>query len=381
MSAATLDDNMSQAITYAGNLIAASLHANRDAPPADLTRFQADLTTLVVTHADALPHTVRQAANLLFQSLHTADQGTHTDHPRQGVNTLVSAGMSSVLDRLDNSARDWGAPQVARADERLIGRWLTNQAFKVRQRLTQGVCRVNSRVDRRASLVRRHQIVVVGHPIPPALHGLVTRHVARALTASRGWLQRRGHPPTRPGWRVGGFGGRSMTTYQVMPALADDTAYRGISADQKLSVLLTPSALIRRYFGITVLYDGGMAYGSAQDIAASRIEHWLRGNHVDPTSLSWSSKKHQRLCATKTGWIYFIRDEAGYIKIGYATNVSYRMNALQTASRQKLTLLARVPGSTLDEKALHRRFRAARVRGEWFRPTPELRAYISEVVS
>lgn len=172
-----------------------------------------------------------------------------------------------------------------------------------------------------------------------------------------------------------------MTTYQVMPALADDTAYRGISADQKLSVLLTPSALIRRYFGITVLYDGGMAYGSAQDIAASRIEHWLRGNHVDPTSLSWSSKKHQRLCATKTGWIYFIRDEAGYIKIGYATNVSYRMNALQTASRQKLTLLARVPGSTLDEKALHRRFRAARVRGEWFRPTPELRAYISEVVS
>jgi hypothetical protein len=70
------------------------------------------------------------------------------------------------------------------------------------------------------------------------------------------------------------------------------------------------------------------------------------------------------------GFVYFA--ECGeVIKIGYSRNVKQRMRDIG-ADR----LLASIPGTMQDERALHARFGPAWDHGEYFRPTPDLVAYI-----
>jgi hypothetical protein len=79
--------------------------------------------------------------------------------------------------------------------------------------------------------------------------------------------------------------------------------------------------------------------------------------------------------------VYFVRDpEEGSIKIGYTkVPIERRLQQLQTGNPRELTLLACVPGTTLDESRLHARFACDLERGEWFRPSPELLAYIDSL--
>ena len=76
--------------------------------------------------------------------------------------------------------------------------------------------------------------------------------------------------------------------------------------------------------------------------------------------------------------VYFIRADCpvGYIKIGIANNPKGRLAGMQVHCPYLLRLLATSTGGRKVEKELHRRFHDAHVRGEWFRPTPELLAFI-----
>ena len=66
-------------------------------------------------------------------------------------------------------------------------------------------------------------------------------------------------------------------------------------------------------------------------------------------------------------WTYLIRGEhTGLIKIGRSHNLIKRFRSLKTASPDVLTLAGVIVGDY--ERALHRRFAAYRVRGEWFKP-------------
>lgn len=79
--------------------------------------------------------------------------------------------------------------------------------------------------------------------------------------------------------------------------------------------------------------------------------------------------------------VYFIRAGVdGDIKIGVSTNVSTRLRMLQNAAPDELHLLGVFPGSYEDESALHMRFAQHRRRGEWFKPVPELLAFIAEKI-
>lgn len=85
--------------------------------------------------------------------------------------------------------------------------------------------------------------------------------------------------------------------------------------------------------------------------------------------------------AEKSGsWVYFA-GAGDRIKIGWSRQVAQRLAQLQTGNAAAIQLLGVLPGARSKERALHARFAAARVSGEWFEATPELLAYITEACS
>jgi hypothetical protein len=65
--------------------------------------------------------------------------------------------------------------------------------------------------------------------------------------------------------------------------------------------------------------------------------------------------------------VYMIRAGAdGPVKIGYGANPARRIEELQTAHPERLTVLRVMDGDLRFESALHRHFADLRVRGEWF---------------
>jgi hypothetical protein len=79
--------------------------------------------------------------------------------------------------------------------------------------------------------------------------------------------------------------------------------------------------------------------------------------------------------------IYFAQaDVSGQIKIGYhgGTDANDRLRELQTGCPTKLFLLGTLPGGPETEADLHKRFAFAHAHGEWFKPVPELLAFIGQ---
>lgn len=78
--------------------------------------------------------------------------------------------------------------------------------------------------------------------------------------------------------------------------------------------------------------------------------------------------------------VYFVQAETlGLIKIGAASTVGSRLCNLQVGSPNRLKLLAVMfsENALLLEAELHGRFAKHRAHGEWFRPVPELLAFIA----
>jgi hypothetical protein len=88
------------------------------------------------------------------------------------------------------------------------------------------------------------------------------------------------------------------------------------------------------------------------------------------------AEERRRLKARR--WVYFVQGVAGGpIKIGISRDVERRRTELQRVERQPLRVLATIEGTMADESALHARFVAHRLRGEWFSPAPELLSHIA----
>lgn len=72
------------------------------------------------------------------------------------------------------------------------------------------------------------------------------------------------------------------------------------------------------------------------------------------------------------GYVYFIRDGLGNIKIGVTDNVEKRLKSLQTANANRLEYhsgfrVKNIKDAMFIEKTLHELFKRDRIRGEWFR--------------
>lgn len=79
------------------------------------------------------------------------------------------------------------------------------------------------------------------------------------------------------------------------------------------------------------------------------------------------------------GDIYFVRAGKDRVKIGFSNDHVSRFSALKTGNAHELKMIGIVPGTHQDEKAMHKRFAAYRVRGEWFKIEGELAAFLKKV--
>ena len=106
---------------------------------------------------------------------------------------------------------------------------------------------------------------------------------------------------------------------------------------------------------------------------------WPRG---DGPSSRWPiriPKDQLRLRNIGESSVYFVQENSsGAIKIGVAKNVNKRVQNMAVSTPHLLAVLAVIDGDQVVEQTLHHRFARARIRGEWFRPVPELLAYIAE---
>jgi T5orf172 domain len=113
----------------------------------------------------------------------------------------------------------------------------------------------------------------------------------------------------------------------------------------------------------SILRDGARAEGLSVS-AFIRQRVLGRAEHVAPR------------CYDGAG-VYAISDGNGLIKIGRSSNIAKRLAYLQTAHGRELRLLAVLSTVEDDEGKIQAQWAHIRVRGEWFRETPELSSYIS----
>lgn len=82
----------------------------------------------------------------------------------------------------------------------------------------------------------------------------------------------------------------------------------------------------------------------------------------------------------RSGHVYLLEaGTGGPVKIGHTRMLKERMEKLQTGNPVELKLIGFFYGGAREERALHARYAAWRLRGEWFLiPAPELRDLVLE---
>jgi hypothetical protein len=82
---------------------------------------------------------------------------------------------------------------------------------------------------------------------------------------------------------------------------------------------------------------------------------------------------------TRPSVIYYVQEgRSGPVKIGISAlgcPFKYRVSSIQVGNPRVVRLLATEPGDKALERARHAEF-GPPIRGEWFRPTPELMTHI-----
>lgn len=86
----------------------------------------------------------------------------------------------------------------------------------------------------------------------------------------------------------------------------------------------------------------------------------------------------QRLRSAREATVYYVQRADGLVKIGFTARYQQRMSTLRREFGP-IQVLATHSGGRDAERAMHIRFAADRVTGEWFRCGPELFAHIERI--
>jgi hypothetical protein len=153
---------------------------------------------------------------------------------------------------------------------------------------------------------------------------------------------------------------------QAMAILAERVQACGVESPEPV---LIPSVRIR--------------LKTPEERAAAEAEHArvLEQNRVRAQQ-ERAYRDEMRAAKRAAARVYFIQHEGGerLIKIGTTTrDVSVRLRELQAGHSSPLVIRAFAPGGHREERTLHHRFSSLWVAGEWFRPGPDLLAYVALV--
>lgn len=128
---------------------------------------------------------------------------------------------------------------------------------------------------------------------------------------------------------------------------------------------------IQRHFGF-----------ASQTAATSHLQLLRRKGAID-----WSPRRSRTVSAEPVAHLpsqspqftYLLHDSvSGKVKIGCSSNIKQRQSMLETAFPCKLTLLALIPTAELPERAAHKKFKADRIRGEWFEYSDAIKTFVEQ---
>lgn len=176
--------------------------------------------------------------------------------------------------------------------------------------------------------------------------------------------------------------------------------YTGTAEDFTVTLYPTIQDIVRQYRSgksasiLSTLYymeySAGLVkkeFGRARN--REWIEQFLAKLGWPVGSLRWRAK----VCApyTRAPWyihrtygssIYFVTAEGtDFLKIGYATDVTSRIDRIRAGCPYPMRILAAIPGTKQDEHQLHLRFRQYHTHNEWFRLEGELLDYVKSLTS
>jgi hypothetical protein len=100
---------------------------------------------------------------------------------------------------------------------------------------------------------------------------------------------------------------------------------------------------------------------------------------IKPTATAADRDRFYRTTTLPKGAaVYFMRAGAhGPIKIGFAWDLRVRLCAIQPGNHEELTVVGWLHrGTRALERDTHRQFSALHIRGDWFRATAQLLAFI-----
>lgn len=122
--------------------------------------------------------------------------------------------------------------------------------------------------------------------------------------------------------------------------------------------------------------DGLITHLGTDKVERSLFEAWCSSDHPLPGTKAEVPHNPEPV-------IYFLEVQHGekHIKIGrvQAGGLAARLSGIRTGCPYEITLIATVKGGKDEEAALHKKFKADRLRGEWFRRSEKLAKYLESL--
>lgn len=135
--------------------------------------------------------------------------------------------------------------------------------------------------------------------------------------------------------------------------------------------------------GLSLIVFAGMtslqAFAEERGIALGTVKRWVHeGMPVERHGVTvrirpevadaWiASHRAESLAFNRRALVYAMQRETDWaVKIGWSSDPERRIAEVAKAFKSPTYLVAAVPGSKTDELALHRRFEASALGGEWF---------------
>lgn len=139
---------------------------------------------------------------------------------------------------------------------------------------------------------------------------------------------------------------------------------------------MTPLTRLRRKIDKAIDAGRGIALDAEETLAFDEVVGQLIREHADHELNPYDFPPRPAQPVVRWDrWVYFVQEgDCGPIKIGTSAQVAPRVRDLQVA--QPRLLHTRAATKLYEECELHRFYKRERIRGEWFRPSPRLLAFI-----